>query len=474
MTLEEMRARWEELNDKAIEIQAKADVETRDLTAEERADLKRTMDDFDELGEQISQRERLEEQTRRLKNPDDGREAEATTRQADPDIPGRRAGEAMAAVTIGGEPQRIVVGRDRGRDDPRAGYRTMGEYAISVIEGSRQGSTPDDRLLRASLGTFGSEGVGADGGFAVPPDFRKEIVDRLESEDSLLPRTDQLVSSSNNLTVPKDDTPDWDTTSGPQANWTAEAAAIAQSKPSLETINLKLHKLAVLLPITDELQTDAPALSGFIIKKAPRKIAFKINLAIVQGTGAGTPLGILNSAATVSVAKETSPAAQVANTVVGVNIINMWSRLYAPWRRNAVWLINQDIEPQLMTLMKVGKLDSGGADTGWGIPLWMPANGLSGSPFSTLMGRPVIPTQACETLGDKGDIILSALDEYVTVQKTTGIRMETSIHLWFDQDAIAFRFIMRIAGQPWLTSAITPRDSGSPTLGAFVTLDERA
>ncbi len=470
MTLEEMRARLEELNNKAIEIQAKADVETRDLSSEEATDLKQTLDDFDALEGQVQQRERLEAQTRRLKNPDDGREAEENTRVTDSETPGRKAGEPIQSRTTDDNSQRIGRIVDRGANDPRAGYRTMGEYAISVIEGSRQGATPDDRLLRASLGTFGSEGVGADGGFAVPPDFRKEIVDRLESEDSLLPRTDQLVSSSNNITVPKDDTPDWDTTNGPQANWIAEAAAITQSKPSLENINMKLHKLAVLLPITDELQTDAPALSGFIIKKAPRKIAFKIDLAIVQGTGAGTPLGILNSPATVSVAKFTS---QVANTIVGVNIIDMWARLYAPWRRNAVWLINQDIEPQLMTLMKVGKLDTGAVDTGWGVPLWLPANGLSGSPFSTLLGRPVIATQACETLGDKGDIILSSLDEYLTIQKTTGIRMETSIHLWFDQDAIAFRFIMRIAGQPWLTSAITPRDSGSPTLGAFVTLDER-
>lgn len=469
MTLEEMRVRLAELNDKAIDIVAKAEVEKRDLTDEETTEVQNRLEEFKRLDVQREQREQLEAQTRRLKNlnPD---APEPTTREADPDDPGRRAGQPMEGHKIGDSPP---VGRltDRAMNDPKGGYRSMGEYALSVIEGSRQGATPDDRLLRASLGTFGSEGIGADGGFAVPPDFRTEIVERLQAEDSLLPRTDQLVSSSNNLTVPKDEVPEWDTTKGIQANWTAEAAAIAQSKPSIENINLKLHKLAVLLPITDELQSDAPALTGFIARKAPRKISFKLNLAIVQGTGAGTPLGILNSAATVSVTKF---ASQVANTIVGVNIIDMWARLYAPWRHNAVWLINQDIEPQLMTLMKVGKLDTGAVDTGWGIPLWMPANGLSGSPFSTLLGRPIIPTQACETLGDKGDIILAALDEYVTVQKTTGIRMDTSIHLWFDQDAIAFRFIMRIAGQPWLTSAITPRDSGSPTLGAFVTLDERA
>lgn len=469
MTLEEMQKRLDELNTKACEIQALADLEKRDLKQEEDEDLQTTLDEFDKLEGQQKQRQRLEAQTQRLKNPEDAEPVQPSTRQTDPETPGRKAGEPIQSGVIGDGSSRITRITDRGLKDPKCGWRSFGEFGHGVIAGSRPGAHPDERLLRAALSTFGSEAIGADGGFAVPPDFRDVIMTELEGEDSLLPRTDQLTSSTNNLTVPKDETTPWQTTGGILANWIGEATAITQSKPALETATLKLHKLAVLVPITDELQEDSSALTGWLSRKVPQKINFAINLAIVQGTGAGQPLGILNAVHTVSVAKT---ASQDVDSVVAQNIIDMYSRMYAPWRRNSVWLINQDIERMLNSMSMPGKDITGTGVTGYGQIVYLPANGLAGTPWATLYGRPVIPTQACEPLGDKGDIIYAALDQYVTVQKTGGIRSETSIHLWFDQDTTAFKFTMRIAGQPWWNAKIADRESVQ-TYSAFVTLDER-
>ena len=143
----------------------------------------------------------------------------------------------------------------------------------------------------------------------------------------------------------------------------------------------------------------------------------------------------------------------------------MWSRMYGPSRANAVWLYHQDIEPQLNSL--------GFSTSATAVPIYMPPGGLSASPYSTLMGRPMIQTQACETVGDKGDLILVDLNQYITVTKTSGIRADTSMHLWFDYDIMAYRFIFRVAGEPWWNTAIDQRD-GSNTLGWAVTLDARA
>lgn len=471
--IEEMDTRLEELNEHAIQLQAQADAEKRDLTTEEQEALSQRLDEYETLEAQIKQRRRLDEQTRRLRNPEPipSEDGEGQNRKTEPDIPGRRAGEFPESGSGSPEDRRAPIRvTDRALRDPRWGWRSFGEFGNGVIEACRTGGSQDDRFTRAALATYGSEAIGADGGFAVPPDFRNIIKVELEGEESLLARTDQQTSSSNNLTVPKDETTPWQTSGGIQMYWVGEGGTITQSKPALETVSLKLHKAAVLVPLTDELMADSQAMTGWLTTKVPQKIVSGLNLVIVQGTGAGQPLGILNAGHTVSVAKVGS---QVADTVVGLNIINMWSRMYAPWRRNAVWLINQDIEPQLLTLMKQGRLDTGAVDTGWGAILYVPAGGLSGAPFATLFGRPVIPVQACETLGDKGDIIFAALDQYVTVQKTTGLRQDISIHLWFDQDAVAFRFIMRLAGQPWYNTTIASRD-GSTTYSAFVTLDERA
>ncbi len=73
----------------------------------------------------------------------------------------------------------------------------------------------------------------------------------------------------------------------------------------------------------------------------------------------------------------------------------------------------------------------------------------------------------------RGDIIFVNLQQYMSVRKTSGIRAETSVHLWFDQDITAFRFILRVAGEPWWNSVIT-RLNGTNTLSAYVTLAARA
>jgi HK97 family phage major capsid protein len=224
-------------------------------------------------------------------------------------------------------------------------------------------------------------------------------------------------------------------------------------------MSVRLNKLTALVPVTSELMEDAPGMDSYLRRKAPEKMDFKVTDALVSGTGVGMPLGILNAPCLVTVAKEGS---QVADTVVFENINKMWSRMYARWRTSAIWLINQDIEPQLHALNHPG--DSS--------PMYMPPGGLSAAPLGTILGRPVVPTEAASTLGDVGDIILASMGQYLAIQKVGGIRTEISIHLWFNYDTTAFRFILRLGGQPWLSTPIA-RFKGGNTLSSFVTLAER-
>ncbi len=89
------------------------------------------------------------------------------------------------------------------------------------------------------------------------------------------------------------------------------------------------------------------------------------------------------------------------------------------------------------------------------------------------MGRPVIPSQACETIGDKGDIFFADFSQYLLLLKSgVNPRIETSMHLWFDQDLTAFKFVLRVGGIPWWSTTQPARD-GSATYSPFVTLEAR-
>jgi len=352
--------------------------------------------------------------------------------------------------------------------DARGGFRSFGEFAAQVRHGSIQGNQPDQRLLNAAT-TYGNEGTGADGGFLVPPEFSREIMQKVQSEETLLTRAAQLVTGSNNMTLPKDETTPWQSSGGVQVYWDGEAASITASKGVFETSNIRLAKLTALVPVSDELLDDAPGLESWLRAKAPAKMAAKINTAFVRGTGVGMPLGILAAPSLISVAKETS---QPADTVWMKNIEKMFARMYAPWRRNAIWLINQDIEPSLAGMAFQATGASSDLPGTSAVPAYLPPGGLSNSPYGTLKGRPVVPLEACSAIGDQGDIILVDMNQYWAIIKSGGVKADTSIHLYFDQALTTFRFIFRLNGMPAWSSAIA-RENGSNTLSWAVTLDAR-
>ena len=105
----------------------------------------------------------------------------------------------------------------------------------------------------------------------------------------------------------------------------------------------------------------------------------------------------------------------------------------------------------------------------------MPVNeGAKSSPGGMLFGRPVILSDACQTLGDAGDIYFADLqNSYAVIQKRDGQRIDVSAHLWFDYDMTAFRMTFRIDGQSMVRQAITPPNS-SVTRSPFVRLAARA
>lgn len=367
----------------------------------------------------------------------------------------------------------VKVGKVRLADDPKGGFKHAGEFYSAVVKaGTRDvGAPPElEQWQKASLSTFGSEGIGADGGFAVPSEFRETITSLVETNESLMGRCDQLPISTASISLPDDETTPWGS-SGIRAYWESEAGAYTQSKPALKSKDFRLRKLTTLVPLTEELLEDAVALGRYVEDNAPERINWEVDEAIVRGTGAGQPLGFLNSGALIEVAKESG---QTADTISGPNIIKMYARLYSRYRADAVWLCSHDAESELLKLSHTGTDASGDEATGWGFRLYAPpGQTVNGATYGTLMGRPVLVTEHAAALGDVGDIMLVSMSQYRCVMRAGGIQAAQSMHLWFDQDAVAMKFRMRVDGAPKLSSTISPR-SGSNSLSAFITLAERA
>ena len=87
------------------------------------------------------------------------------------------------------------------------------------------------------------------------------------------------------------------------------------------------------------------------------------------------------------------------------------------------------------------------------------------------MGLPVIPLEHTATVGTTGDIMLANFGQYIMIDKG-GIQQAQSIHLYFESDETAFRFVYRCDGQPVDAAPVTPANSAL-TQSPFIVLDSR-
>lgn len=360
---------------------------------------------------------------------------------------------------------RVTGGAPRIEEDPRRGFRSLGEFCRSVRAEGTNFTNPRDERLRigaAAPTTFGSEGSGVDGGFAVPPQFSSDIWTLGLTEDALLPYTDDYTVEGNSMVFPKDETTPWGT-DGVRAYWQAEATAATQTKPKLGTATLRLLKLMALVPLTDELLADTNALGQYLPAKIGASVRWKSNEAILNGLGNGTPMGALAGTAALTVSKDSG---QSTGTISTTNLTNMVARLPPGSYSRAIWLINNDVLGPLFGL------------TLGNYPVFLPiGNGVSPitqNPYAVglLLGRPVLVSQHANTFSSLGDVQLHDLSYYWTITKGSGLESATSMHLYFDADATAFRTIFRMDGQPKLLNQIAPA-KGSNKMSPFLQLQAR-
>ena len=308
-------------------------------------------------------------------------------------------------------------------------FASFGEQLMAAYRAAVPGGKVDERLsTRAASGL--NESTPSDGGFLVQQDFVTELLKRTYETGILASKVKKIPISTNANgmkinAIDEDSRANGSRWGGVQTYWEGEADEITASKPKFRQMELSLKKLTGLCYATDELLQDAAALEAVIRQAFAEEFGFKIDDAILSGSGEGEPLGILNSGAIVTVSKEASQT----GIITVENLIKMWNRLWSRSRANAVWYINQELEPYLYTL-KIGDK-----------PVYIPAGGLSEKPYGTLFGRPVVPIEQCSAAGEVGDIILADIGQYLLIDKG-GVKAASSIHVRFLYDEKVLKVLL--------------------------------
>lgn len=334
-------------------------------------------------------------------------------------------------------------------DEADQPFESAGAFFRAVKHAAYYPMSEDPRL-RPLKATGMSEGVPADGGYLVQPQVAGGIIQRMLETGQILSRvaSDTVTGNSMVYNGVDETTHSGSVFGGVIPYWLNEGGTKTASRPKFYQVELKLKKLAALCYATDELLDDASALQSWLMRNVPDALRWYVESAIISGDGVGKPLGITQSPCLVSQVRED------ANEINPSDFANMWSRRWQG-ANDYVWLINPTVAAW-MNVFAVGN---------W--PVYMPQGNMTGKPFATLYGAPVIESEHIAAAKSAGDVILASLSNYQTISKG-GIQSASSIHVAFTTDETAFRFVYRIDGAPLWHSALTP--ANGPTVSPFVSL----
>ena len=200
----------------------------------------------------------------------------------------------------------------------------------------------------------------------------------------------------------------------------------------------------MLVPITSDLAEDNNvALEQYIMSRAQLGAGMEnYRCDCSGGNQTGMPTGFLGNSGTVVVDKDTS---QAAGTFSYSNLLNLYSRFVGD-PANAIWIYNRQLIPQIMTMavMRPGGIFISRRAV-WPTKPWGTLLGIAAMPWRSLPSGP----------GDSGDIALCDFQPGISPSPRAALQMAMSIHLYFDTNQLAYRWIFRMdAGKPKAQRAI--------------------
>lgn len=379
----------------------KARAENREMTGEELDQFERRMEDIDRLGKQIL----LEE-----------RQAEA---EAEADRP---------------------VRRNASPEDPE--FRNLGHFIHQIR------FAPAEMESRAM-----SMGTGEEGGFALPEQFRGELLQVSPEEAIVRPRA--LVIPAGDppdakITMPALDQGDKGAFAGVSVTWISEGDAKSETSPALKEVSLEPKEVAAHVVVTDKLLRNWQASSALVSRLLREAITAAEDYAFLRENGIGKPKGVLSADCKLTVNRNT------ANTVKFVDVASMLGRIYPDSLGSAVWVASITVLPQLI------QMEDAGHNT-----IFIRGDATKGVP-STLFGLPIVFTGRVPTLGNAGDLMLADFKYYI-IKDGSGPFVAASPHVHFVNNKTVIKAFWNVDGNAWPAAPLKLED-GATTVSPFVVL----
>jgi HK97 family phage major capsid protein len=275
------------------------------------------------------------------------------------------------------------------------------------------------------------EGTDSEGGYLVPDEFEHTLVEALEEENIFRKLAHVINTASGDRKIPVV------ATKG-TASWVDEEGSITESDDSFTQVSIGAYKLGTLIKVSNELLHDSVFdLEKYISKEFARRIGTKEEDSFFNGDGDGKPVGIFHTTGGAQV----GVTAASTSAITADEIIDLFYSLGAPYRKKAVWVVND------ATVKSIRKLKDGNGNY-----LWQPA--LTSDTPDTLLGRPVYTSSAVPTIASGKKVIAFGDFNYYWIADRQGRVFKKLSELYATTDQTGFVATQRVDGKLILPEAI--------------------
>lgn len=209
--------------------------------------------------------------------------------------------------------------------------RASDEYKKAMLTALRSNFRQVSNVLQ--------EGVDSDGGYLVPEEYDRRLVEVLDEENIMRGLATRITTSGEhkiNIAATK-----------PAASWIEEGGALSFGDATFDQVILDAYKLHVAIKVTEELLYDnAFGLENYIIKQFGKALGNAEEDAFLNGDGNGKPTGLFHATKGGVIAATTATQEKIAAD----ELIDLVYALKRPYRKNASFILNDKTLSQIRTL----------------------------------------------------------------------------------------------------------------------------
>ena len=248
------------------------------------------------------------------------------------------------------------------------------EYKAAFWRNVRSKSIPHEVFNALQVG------MDAEGGYLAPDEYQHTLIEALQDQNIFRKLAHVISTGSGERKIPV-------VASKGTAAWIDEEAQYPESDDSFGMVSIGAYKLATMIKVSEELLNDSAFdVPAYIAKEFARRIGAAEEEAFFTGDGKGKPTGILAAGGA-----EVGVTAAAANAITMDEVMDLFYSLRAPYRRNAVFIMNDS------SVKALRKLKTQNGDY-----IWQPSVQV-GEP-DKLLGRPIYTSSYMPALeaGAKG------------------------------------------------------------------------